>query len=124
MNVLQKPNENNLKSAVLFLINGKSFSTTAEFCSIAKSNKRGKFIGEETGGGYYGNTSGERTTIVLPNSKIKINIPLDKYVMAVQKAKYKDRGIIPEYIIIPTIGDVIQNKDVQLNAALKLAARK
>jgi len=121
---MQKPNENNFKNTVLFLINGKSFSTTAEFCSIAKSNKRGKFIGEETGGGYYGNTSGERTTIVLPNSKIKINIPLDKYVMAVQKAKYKDRGIIPEYIIIPTIDDIIQNKDVQLNAALKLATRK
>lgn len=121
---VQKPNENNFKKTVLFLINGKSFSTTAEFCSIAKSNKRGKFIGEETGGGYYGNTSGERTTIVLPNSQIKINIPLDEYVMAVQNAKYKDRGIIPEYIIIPTIDDIIQNKDVQLNAALKLAARK
>jgi hypothetical protein len=121
---LQKPNENNFKNTVLFLINGKSFSTTAEFCSIAKSNKRGNFIGEETGGGYYGNTSGDRTTIVLPNSKIKVNIPLDKYVMAVQKAKYKDRGIIPEYIIVPTIDDIIQNKDVQLNAALKLATRK
>ncbi len=121
---IQKPSENNFKNMVLFLINGKSFSTTAEFCSIAKSNKRGKFVGEETGGGYYGNTSGERITIVLPNSKIKINIPLDKYVMAVQKAKYKDRGIIPEYTIVPTINDVIINKDVQLNFALKLAKEK
>ncbi len=121
---VQKPSENNFKNTVLFLINGKSFSTTAEFCSIAKSNKRGKFVGEETGGGYYGNTSGERTTIILPNSNIKINIPLDKYVMAVQKAKYRDRGIIPDYIIIPTIDDFIQNKDVQLSLALKLATRK
>ncbi len=121
---VQKPNKNNFKNTVLFLINGKSFSTTAEFCSIAKSNKRGMFTGEETGGGYYGNISGERATIILPNSKIKINIPLDKYVMAVQKAKYKDRGIIPEYVILPTIDDIIQNKDVQLNAVLKLATRK
>jgi len=121
---IQKPKENNFKNTVLFLINGKSFSTTAEFCAIAKSNKRGKFIGEETGGGYYGNTSGERTTIILPNSKIKINIPLTKYVMAVKKAKYKDRGIIPEYTISPTIDDIIHSKDVQLSAALKLAVRK
>ena len=121
---IQKPTENNFKNTILFLIHGKSFSTTAEFCSIAKSNKRGKFIGEETGGGYYGNTSGERMTIVLPNSKIKINIPLDKYVMAVQKAKYKDRGIIPDYTIIPTINDVIIDKDVQLNFAIKLAKGK
>lgn len=118
---VQKPNENNYKNKVYFLINGKSFSSTAEFCAIAKSNERGKFIGEETGGGYYGNTSGARTTITLPNSKIKINIPLTKYVMAVKKAKYKDRGIIPDYTIIPTIDEVIQHKDVQLNFALKLA---
>ena len=44
--------------------------------------------------------------------------------MSVKKAKYMDRGIIPDYNIIPTINDVIQNKDVQLNYALKLAIQK
>ena len=44
--------------------------------------------------------------------------------MAVKKAKYKDRGIIPDYTIIPTINDVIINKDVQINFALKLAKEK
>jgi C-terminal processing protease CtpA/Prc len=116
-------NKNNFKGKVYFLINGKSFSATAEFCAIAKSNDRGKFIGEETGGGYYGNTSGERTILILPNTKIRINIPLVKYVMAVKEAEYKDRGIIPDYIITPDIASIINGKDVQLDEALKIAEK-
>jgi len=121
---IQKPGDIHFSGTVYFLINGNCFSTTADFCSIAKSNARGKFIGEETGGGYYGNTSGARATIFLPNTKIRVNIPLDKYVNAVKKATYKDRGTIPDYPVTPTISDVIQHKDVQLDYALKLAEKQ
>jgi Peptidase family S41 len=120
---LQQPKENNFTGSVAFLINGKCFSTTAEFCAVAKSNKRGVFIGEETGGGYYGNTSGDRATVILPNTKIRVNIPMNKYVLAVKKTRYKDRGIIPDYTIIPSIADLIQGKDVQMRYALKLAEK-
>lgn len=118
---LQQPQNNFFGGKVIFLINGLCFSTTADFCSIAKSNNRGKFIGEETGGGYYGNTSGQISTTELPNSKITIKIPKFKYVNDVRKATYPDRGIIPDYIIMPGISEVIQHKDVQLNFALRLA---
>ena len=118
---MQKPQDNNFKGNVFFLINGLCFSTTADFCAVAKSNNRGKFIGEETGGGYYGNTSGETIKVILPNSKINITIPKFKYVNDVKKTKYKDRGIIPDYPVIPEIEEVIQHKDVQLRFALQLA---
>lgn len=121
---IQQPQNNSFNGKVLFLIDGLCFSTTADFCSIAKSNNRGKFIGEETGGGYYGNTSGQITTAELPNSKIIIKIPKFKYVNDVKKAKYEDRGVIPDYIILPTIHEVILHKDVQLDFALKLAREK
>jgi len=118
---IQQPQNNRFNGKVLFLINGLCFSTTADFCAIAKSNNRGKFIGEETGGGYYGNTSGQITTTELPNSKIIIKIPKFKYVNDVAKAKFTDRGIIPNFTILPTIEEVILHKDAQLNFALKLA---
>jgi C-terminal processing protease CtpA/Prc len=121
---IQQPQNNSYNGKVLFLINGLCFSTTADFCSIAKSNNRGKFIGEETGGAYYGNTSGQTTKVELPNSKINITIPKLKYVNDVKKSKYKDRGTIPDYTILPTIQEVILHKDVQLNFALKLAGEK
>jgi C-terminal processing protease CtpA/Prc len=106
---------------VYFLINGFSFSATAEFSAVARSEKRGVFIGEETGGGYYGNTSGNDTLVVLPNTRIRVDIPLIKYTMAVREAEYPDRGIIPEHSVISSLADFIGHKDVQLQYALQLA---
>lgn len=117
---LQQPEENNFNGKVEFLISGKSFSGAAEFSAIAKSNARGIFVGEETAGGYYGNTSGSKIVLELPNTKIRVNIPVTKYVMAVTKAKHKDRGIIPDYKVVPTINDYLQHKDPQMDLAIKL----
>ncbi|MES2111332.1 MAG: S41 family peptidase [Bacteroidota bacterium] len=119
----QQPQKINYKGKVVFLTSGKSFSGAAEFSSIARTNNRGVFVGEETAGGYYGNTSGNKITFFLPNTRIKVNIPLFKYVMAVKKAKYKDRGVIPDYLIVPSINDILQRQDVQMEFALKLAAK-
>ena len=48
---LQQPKSNNYKSKIFVLADGRSFSASAEFSSIVKTNNRGKFIGEECGGG-------------------------------------------------------------------------
>ena len=120
---LQQPQKDNYKGKVVFLISGKSFSGAAEFSSIARTNNRGVFVGEETGGGYYGNTSGNKITFFLPNTQIRVNIPLFKYVMAVKKAKYRDRGTIPDYLIVPSMNEILQHQDVQLDFALKIAAK-
>jgi hypothetical protein len=115
------PAEHPYLGKVLFLINGNSFSSTAEFSAVARSNRRGLFIGEETGGGYYGNTSGTLTTLTLPNTKIEIAVPRLKYVMAVRPAKYTDRGIIPDITVSPSISDILTNRDAVREKALTLA---
>ncbi len=117
-------NEIGLRKIHKLIINGLSFSTTADFSSVAKSDKRGTFIGEETGGGYYGNTSGETIKVELPNSKISIIIPKFKYINDVKASAYKDRGVIPDYIITPTIGQILLCKDVQLAKAIDMASGK
>ncbi len=118
---LQQPSAISFRGKVFFLINGLCFSTTCDFCAIAKSEDRGKFIGEETGGAYYGNTSGEIYRTVLPHSGINIVIPKNKYTNAVKKADYPDRGIIPDYQVIPTINDILDKRDVQFEYVLNLA---
>jgi len=35
----------------------------------------------------------------------------------------KDRGVIPDYFVIPTIDDKINNNDVELKYALKLLSQ-
>ncbi|MEP6746657.1 MAG: S41 family peptidase [Bacteroidota bacterium] len=116
----QQPDKNNYSGKVFFLMDGRSFSGTAEFSSIARSNNRGLFIGEETGGEYYGNSSGNEVDVTLPNSQISCRIPLIKYTMAVKRSKYTDRGVIPDYLAYPTIYDFIEHKDSQLEYAIKL----
>ncbi len=115
-----EPNKTRYSGKVWFLIDGLSFSATAEFCAVARGNRRGKFIGQETGGGYEGNTSMQIDT-TLPNTKTAISFGMIKYEMAVTKARYKGRGVIPNYIITPTISDIINKKDPQLDFAMTLA---
>ena len=117
----QQPKENNFKGKVYVLIDGRSFSAAAEFSSIVRSNNRGLFIGEECGGGYYGNTSGDEAMVTLPHTQITARIPMVKYTLAVKKAKYNDRGVIPDYPVYPTISDIVENKDGQMEYALKIA---
>jgi C-terminal processing protease CtpA/Prc len=116
-----RPAPVNYQGKLWFLIDGQSFSTTAEFCAIAFSNNLGKFIGEETGGTYGGNTSGVQIESTLPNTKIQISFGTVQYNMAVSPKSNPARGIIPQYKIQPGSNDIINKTDVQLNYALKLA---
>lgn len=120
---LQQPKNNCFSGKIFILINGLSFSATSEFCTAVKNNNRAIFIGEETGGTYCGNTSGNFIQTVLPYSQFTVFTPTTKYTMFTTDKKNKDRGIIPDYIIKPTIEDLINKKDVQLNKAIELAEK-
>ena len=54
---------------VVILQDGGSFSATSEFLSVVRHADRAVFVGEESGGGYYGNTSGLGTSVTLPNDR-------------------------------------------------------
>ena len=108
---------------VYVLINGGSFSATGETTSLMHYHKKASFIGEECGAGYYGNTSGSMPTLILPHTKIMVGIPLMRYTMAVDGYP-KDRGIIPEFPVEPTIDDLLDNRDTVLNHAVNLIKSK
>jgi len=117
------PRENSYSGRTYFLMDGRSFSATAEFSAIARSNKRGEFIGEETGGAYCGNTSGGELMLRLPNTGISCRIPLVRYTMAVKENKYMDRGVIPDHVVYPTVSDLIAHKDGQMEYTLRLVEK-
>ena len=121
---LQQPNDITYDGKIVFLINGLTFSAAAEFCAIAKSNNRGMFVGEETGGGYFGNTSGQSISTVLPNTSITVFIPTTKYVMDVSQLNPVNRGTIPDYNIVPSISEIFHNRDIQLLKAIELLKTK
>lgn len=118
----QSPEKNNFSGKLFILANGRSFSGVAEFSSIVKTNNRGLFIGEECGGGYYGNTSGDEANVVLPNSQIIVRIPMIKYTMSVKSLPTDKKGIKPDYIYYQSINDIAEHKDSQMGYALKIAS--
>jgi hypothetical protein len=120
---LQQPEQNHFDGKVWFLVNGQCFSTTAEFCSIAHYHRRCTFVGEEIGGNYYGNTSGTFLILTLPNTKIRVLVPLVKYVLAVSNYSYPRRGVMPDYPVLPTIQEVVNGVDAELLYTLKLIKR-
>ncbi len=116
----QQPAKNNFTGKTYLLINGFCMSSCADVAAILSYNKRAIFIGQETGGGYQGNNSG-----MLPDSKVKpfnftLTVPLQKYLNYVDTSKNIGRGAMPDYPINTTIGDILNNEDTELKAAIGL----
>ena len=121
---IQQPSEPTFAGKVLILINGGSFSTTSEFLSQAHFHKRATFIGEESGGGYYGNSSGAVPEVTLPETKLIVRVPLVTYYMAVSGYKATAHGVVPDHLVRYTIEELLAETDKELALALELARKK
>lgn len=106
---------------VWVLTSGQTFSAAAEFCSVAYSNQRCTFIGQETGGTYEGNHSGQLIRFEMPFSKVTFWVPTVKYVMDVTPAKDPGHGIIPHIQVQPSAEEYIRHEDRVLQEGLQQA---
>ena len=106
---------------VFVLIDGGTFSTAADFCAVTHHLKRATFIGEETGGGYYGNNSGLSAALTLPHSKLKVRVQMYEYWNAVPGYEGTRRGTIPDYPVEFRTADLLRGVDAPLELARKLA---
>jgi C-terminal processing protease CtpA/Prc len=118
---IQQPSKPTFRGKVYILINGNSFSTTCEFLSHVHARRRATFIGEESGGGYYGNTSGPGAILTLPNTKLQAYVPLMTYYMAVAGYKAASHGVVPDYPVVYRIEELVSGEDKELARALELA---
>ena len=119
----QAPGKYPFLGRTFVLMDGGTFSTAADFCAVAHHLKIATFIGQESGGGYYGNNSGTEQVLVLPTSKLMVRIPMYEYWNAVHGSVAKRRGTPPDYDIEPRVEDLIQGSDKVLDRALELAGR-
>lgn len=117
---IQKPSRPTYTGRVYVLMDGKCFSTTSEFLSMLHNHTKAVFIGEESGGGYYGNCSGPTPDRILPNTMVRLEIPLMQYRMNVDGYPYADRGVLPNEPVVSTIQDKLNGRDAELERALEL----
>ncbi len=107
----QKPAKHHYKGNTYLLTNGFCMSSAADVIAILSDNKKAKVIGEESAGGYQGNTSGLMPQVIIGGGLI-ITVPLNKYINAVDPTKNIGRGTIPDYPVTISLEDWMSKEDV------------
>jgi hypothetical protein len=118
---LQQPAAIHYGGDLWVLTSGQTFSAAAEFCSVAYSDHRATFIGQETGGTYEGNHSGQLISFELPASKVTFWVSTIKYVMDVTPAKSPGHGVIPHLQVQASAEEYIRHQDRVLKEGLQQA---
>jgi hypothetical protein len=117
--------ENNFKGDLYILISGLTFSGGSEFAALAKNYTAAKFIGEETGGGYYGNTSGNFLQFTLPNSQLTGRIPICKFVIVPKDFGIPfGHGVMPDFPVRQTIAEYLSGYDPEMNLAKEMILKR
>jgi len=92
-------------------------SEAASLASLVSHRKQEIFIGEETGGSYNGCSADLLGKTVLPNTNLDMTIPVFKIVRFTD-VENQHKGIRPDYVVEPSISDLLNGVDRQLIFAL------
>ena len=112
-------NKNHFGGNVYILTGGNSFSATTLFTQTVKPQDNVFVVGEETGGGAYGNTAWLIPDLTLPETGIRFRLPLFRLV--IDKDIPKDgRGVQPEVIAIPTTDAIRRGADYKMDKVMEL----
>ncbi|MBN8878875.1 MAG: hypothetical protein J0I32_15105 [Sphingobacteriales bacterium] len=117
---LFKPRKkNHFDGKTYILTGGNSFSATTLFASAIMKQDNVTLIGEETGGGAYGNSAWLIPDMTLPGTKVRFRLPLFRLV--IDKNVPKDgRGVQPEIPSFPTVDAVRKGIDYKLVKTVEL----
>ena len=118
LKAFQKEPKDQFQGKTYVLISPVTYSGGSEFSNMMYSHNLATFVGQETGGGYYGNTSGYSRKLILPNTNLIVHIPVLQFVMNVQPTIPFGRGVIPHYEVIPTFQEYIHDENASLQYVL------
>jgi C-terminal processing protease CtpA/Prc len=107
------------KGQIYVLTNGKSFSMSSVAASYLKYKSNAIIIGEETGGNIAGSNAVISGKIFLPNTDIKIFVPL-YHLYHDLDVKNEGRGLMPDYPTHYTKEDILNGIDVDMKKVLEL----
>jgi len=92
-------------------------SATFFLAQILKEQKVATLVGQESGGNLMGTNGGQLFFLTLPHSQIEMDIPLIGYYPADEQP---DQGIMPDVYVEPSVEDVVNGGDMELEKVKKL----
>lgn len=111
--------KNHFDGHVYILTGGNSFSATTLFAGALIRQDNVTIVGEETGGGAYGNSAWIIPDVTLPQTKVRFRLPLYRLVIDRHIPK-NGRGVQPEVLSAPTIPAIRRGADYKVEKAMEL----
>ena len=115
--------KNHFNGQVYILTGGNSFSATTLFAGTLREQDNVTLIGEETGGGAYGNSAWLIPDVTLPKTKVRFRLPLFRLVIN-RDLPHNGRGVQPEIFSGPTPEAIRAGLDYKLNTTLELIRQR
>ncbi|WP_298301097.1 S41 family peptidase [Hydrotalea sp.] len=125
--VYHPKNKNHYNGQIYVLQDGYTFSAAAMFTAALKGQQNVLIAGTPSGGAYYGNNALFLPHIQLPNSKLRITLPM--YRVVLDRARLKNgKGVLPDiwakpqyhhHLTLPpnalqqVIGQIVQNNQLK-----------
>ncbi|MBK7885086.1 MAG: S41 family peptidase [Chitinophagaceae bacterium] len=120
-----KPKTNNhFKDDLYILTNGPTFSASVLFCNVVKGQKNVTVVGEETGGGWYGNSGVIIPDITLPNTHLRVRLPLFRLVQYNHDVSKKGKGIVPDIYVGTDYEALKKGEDKKIKVVMDLIKQK
>jgi hypothetical protein len=116
-------NKHHFNGKVFILQGGYTYSASTLFTSTVKGQNNVTIVGEESGGGNYGNTAMYMPNIILPNSKLRVIMPTFRMVMDANRKK-DGRGVMPDVYVPPSSEAIRKGIDIKLTKTKELIAEK
>ncbi len=119
-----KPKVKNHYDGNLYVLTGGStFSASALFCNVVKGQQGIKLVGEETGGGWHGNSGIMIPDIKLPNTKTTVRLPLYRLVQFNHVPK-TGSGIVPDIFVGTDYQSLIKGVDYKMKVVKGMILNK
>ena len=113
---------NHFNGDVYVMTGGNTFSAASLFTKALKGQENVTVVGEETGGGGYGNTAWLIPDVTLPHTKVRFRLPLFRLV--IDSTAEKGRGIMPDIESKPTVEAIRKNADYKVDKVMELIREK
>jgi C-terminal processing protease CtpA/Prc len=115
--------QNHFDGQLYVLINGPTFSASTLFCNAVKGQPGITLIGEEAGGGWHGNNGVMIPDITLPNTHLRVRLPLFRLVQYKHVPK-NGLGVPPDIFIGTSYDALIKGYDKKMQVVMEMIKAK